>query len=93
MQLWWLSFADAILPVGNQFLGAAMVRASNMIEAVQVAHLLGINPGGEVVGVECDPSAAALVPAKYVERLLSRDEIEAFETEMASLRPTTTEEP
>ena len=50
---WWLSFADPTLPVGQQFLGVAIVPAPSFLAAVTVAHQLGCNPGGEVMGFPC----------------------------------------
>ena len=48
---WWLSFADPTLPKGQQFLGACIVRGTDVAEAAMDAHLRGCNPGGEVRGV------------------------------------------
>lgn len=45
---WWLSFANPYLPAGSQFLGACLVKAHGVAEAVRVAHVLEINSGGEV---------------------------------------------
>ena len=45
MALFWLSFADE-----DGFRGAAFVEAEDLIAAVRRAHLLGINPGGQVLG-------------------------------------------
>lgn len=42
---WWLSFAT-----DEGFLGGALVKACGMASAVDKAHLLKINPGGEVAG-------------------------------------------
>ncbi len=44
----WLSFADASLPKGRQWLGCAVVRAHNVGHAAMIAHQHGCNPGGEV---------------------------------------------
>ncbi|HKP06397.1 MAG TPA: hypothetical protein VJU58_04015 [Microbacterium sp.] len=55
---WWLSFADGGRPTGQQFLGVAVVRAAGLGFAVMRAHALGINPGGEVQGMEI-PAACA----------------------------------
>lgn len=78
--MWWLSFADPELPEGTQFLGAAIIKASNFLEAVRVSHILGINPGGEVksqrIPVEME------IPDKWVERLLTKAECEEFDREM-----------
>jgi hypothetical protein len=76
----WLSFADADLPEGQQFLGAAIIKASNFVEAVKVAHILGINPGGEVMSLEVPEDVE--IPEKWVERLLTIEECKAFDEEM-----------
>jgi len=74
--LYWLSFADPRRPEGKQFLGVAIVRATQAIEAVKVSHALGINPGGEVRlhPVVYEPGTLP-VPEEYIERLLDRGEI------------------
>ncbi len=82
MPLWWLSFCDADRPVGSQFLGACMVRAEGIVLACAEAHRLGINPGGEVQGFEALAERAAMVPERWVGRLLTRAECEAFDAEM-----------
>lgn len=72
MTWWWLSFADGRRARGDQFLGGVYVRADNMIAAVNAAHRLGINPGGEVQGVDLDH----VPPADAQNRLLSKDDME-----------------
>jgi hypothetical protein len=75
---WWLSFADPDLPEGEQFLGAAIVKAADEAAAMTISHFLGINPGGEV---------AIMGPLPVDERwrhypigeLMSRAEIEVVE--------------
>lgn len=47
---WWLSFADADRPKGQQALGVAIVKAPHLVLAIKKAWALGINPGGEVMG-------------------------------------------
>lgn len=70
---WWqLSFADGNLPDGSKFLGALMVKAHTFIEAVEVAHAIGANPGGEVIGVYSDDADP---PARFTYRLLSKVEL------------------
>ena len=44
---WWLSFADE-----SGFRGAAVVRGTNLIDAVRWSKTLGCNGGGEVMGIE-----------------------------------------
>lgn len=74
---WWLSFADASLPAGSQFLGVVIVRGRNIMEAATVAHWIGINPGGGVQGIEIPETM--LIADRWVERLLTRAECEAFD--------------
>jgi hypothetical protein len=91
--LWWLSFADPSRPKGTQFLGVAIVRVDSSGEgdgffhAVRTAHALGINPGGQVQGHFIPPDIAPLVDAKWVERLLTREECEQFDREWAQAHP------
>jgi hypothetical protein len=73
---WWLSFADGNLPKGTQFLGAAVVEACGMAGAAFEAHRLGINPGGEVLGIEIPDKGVP--PESHRNRLLSREEVEAM---------------
>ena len=80
--MWFLSFADGNLPQGSQFLGGAIVRASHMIEAVRVAHILGINPGGEVQGIQVPSKLVSRIKGKWIERLLTREECEEWDEEM-----------
>ena len=63
MKTWWLSFADPLRPTGQQFLGVVIVDAIGFIEAVRVTHILGVNPGGEVRGIE-KPDGSAGYPAR-----------------------------
>ena len=80
--MFWLSFADPNLPKGAQFLGASIIRASHFLEAVKVAHALGINPGGECKGVLVPVEMK--IPGKWVERLLNKEECLLFDEEMGS---------
>lgn len=59
MSLWWLSFADAERPAGEQLLGVAIVEGADMATAIKAAWALGCNPGGEVQGMWCDPQQLA----------------------------------
>lgn len=76
----YLSFADGTLPKGTQFLGAVIVRAHGMGDAVQQAHRRGINPGGEVLGVDAGPDFDP--PAAFVNRLLARADVTAMDRAM-----------
>lgn len=80
MKQWWLSFCDSDRPKGQQFLGVAIVCAHAFTEAITAAHVLGINPGGEVQGHAIPPDK--LVPSQWVERLLTRAECEELERKM-----------
>lgn len=71
----WLSFADGNLPKGAQFLGVVIVDAPDFLGAVMRTHALGINPGGEVVGVPVPPGGR--LPSDCKDRLLTRAEAEA----------------
>lgn len=87
MTLWWLSFADASLPTGSQFLGACIVAAETPVAAIKIAHSLGINPGGEVVWVAIPPDRAPLVEAHWRERLLTRRETDDLNREVLRKLP------
>jgi hypothetical protein len=73
---WWLNFEDPNSPKGSQFLGVAIVEATDLPSAIGVAQILGINPGGEADGVEIRPER--LPPAAYRNRLLSRIDVKAM---------------
>ncbi len=74
--IWYLSFA------GEKFLGAAFVSdVHSVTSAVKRAHDLGINPGGEVLC--CPPNfMTASLPDRWKNRLLSRSDLDALDTEM-----------
>lgn len=76
MPLWYLSFADANLPEGSQFLGAAFVRGFDIAFAAMMAHAYGCNPGGEVLGVEVPDHFAELIPQDQLHKLLSKTEVD-----------------
>jgi hypothetical protein len=66
----YLSFADE-----TGFLGAAFIREQDIVSAVKEAWRLGINPGGEVMGL----GPGSLPPAEWVGRLLTREQIAEFD--------------
>lgn len=80
---YYLSFCDPDAPVGTQFLGACIVFEDSMIEAVQTAHRLGINPGGEVAGM--GPFPAHGVNEGFAERRLTATEARSEAIDPAKL--------
>lgn len=82
--LWWLSFVDPArsapleeqVPGGGGFLGVAVVEAPTFIDAVDKAHRLGINPGGEVKGV--GPYQSWEIGPDWRNRLLTSAEVDAM---------------
>lgn len=86
MDTFWLSFADPKKPQGEQFLGACVVEADDLKAAVIQAHVKGINPGGEVLGLRTDTRSAILIPEKWKNRLLSKAECATFDEEMLRLQ-------
>jgi hypothetical protein len=81
----WLSFCDAHLPAGSQFLGVAIVEVARegtdegrVRAAIEKAHLLGINPGGEVMAYECPPLDEERARL-YSDRLLQKEELSRWE--------------
>ena len=70
---WWLSFVDSHRPVGQRHLGCCIVLGDSMVDAIKCAHMLGCNPGGEVVGCE-----VASVPADMIGRMLTPDELARY---------------
>ncbi len=84
----YLSFADPTRPTGTQFLGAALVRADGFGAAILRAHALGINPGGEVLGGQLPDWALAHVDDAQVERLMLREEAQAFNDKMDEIAGT-----
>jgi len=77
---WWLSFADADRPEGEQFLGGLFLRGSTLAGVITESHVRGLNPGGEVQTIELPPEVD--VPAPWAERLLSREEIAEMDRQM-----------
>lgn len=67
---WYLSFAE------GKFLGGCIVKATGLLDAVDMAHLLKINPGGEVFGFEIPKGK--IPDLIYMNRLLTKEEISTF---------------
>jgi hypothetical protein len=76
--MYWLSFCDGDLPKGQQFLGVAIVRGSNLEEAVSEAWRLGINPGGEVLSMEILVKNYSKIPIECIDKLLSLEEVKKY---------------
>ena len=74
---WWLSFADPELPEGSQFLGVAIVKATELVTATLVAHMHGCNPGGQVLG-QTIPNHLPEPPPGMTYRLLTKAEAESI---------------
>ena len=72
--LWWLSFADE-----SGSLGVAIIAAPNFLSAVERAHELQINPGGEVRGSLIDPEPTEAIPPGYQNRLLGKADRERLD--------------
>lgn len=79
---WWLSFADR-----HGFKGGLLVFAHGFANAVLLANTSGLSPGGEIQAVELPPPTTARgleANLKYSNRLLTKDECEAWEGEAIS---------
>jgi hypothetical protein len=79
----WMSFCDPARPKGSKFLGALLIEAADSDDALMRSHLLGLNPGGEVVSFEVPQEYVARIEPAMTYRLLSRAECETFERKYA----------
>ena len=79
MTLYWLSFCDPEKPQGSAFLGVSIVAAATFEDAIGVAWNEGVNPGGEVAGIDLPDDMAARVPDEYKTRLLTREQCAALD--------------
>lgn len=75
MDLWWLSFADAAKPRGEQNLGVIITEAESLADAIEKCWRLGINPGGEIMAMWLGPEAEGNVPPRMLDRLLTGAEL------------------
>lgn len=73
LRWWYLSFAEP-----GKFLGAVIVQERGFTSAMQKAHRLAINPGGEVMTHEIGLELPPYVPASMCNRLLTKDEVESI---------------
>jgi len=72
---WYLSFAD------KEFRGVVVVEAHGIVSAVMRTHELGINPGGEALGMALPPGEE---PApEFRDKLLSKLELKRAFGELA----------
>lgn len=86
---WWLSFVDPTMvvpkaargPMGPSFLGVAIVSAVSVVGAMLESHARGCNPGGQMAAT--GPNPAGTWDPKWMNRLLSRDELAALGEEMS----------
>lgn len=76
MGYYWLSFCDPDKPEGTQFLGASIIEAADFVTAITKSHLLGCNPGGEVVTWEFEPDKCPIPIAAIENKLMTKDDIE-----------------
>lgn len=67
---WWLSFADDTKPQGSQWLGCTVVCAPDFMAAILRAHMLRINPGGQVAGWPVAPVGVPPPPAALRNKLV-----------------------
>ncbi len=77
-KLWYLSFVD------GKFLGALLMKGRSFSGVLTASHLRGLNPGGEIQFHEVPEQAAVLIDPKWLDRLLSREDLNAMDTEMAT---------
>ncbi len=68
--MFWLSFVGEDGP-----LGVTVVHADSSVDAVERAHQLGLNPGGEVLSVEI-PAECAEYHLRYLDRLSTPEELD-----------------
>lgn len=71
----WMSFCDPDKEKGQQFLGVIITKALGFAHAVDKSWALGINPGGEIMAYETDPTG---INPDHFDKLLSRDELIAY---------------
>jgi hypothetical protein len=83
---YFLSFADEARPEGNDWLGACIVHALDFEDALHEAKAQGVNPGGAVRGGML-PEFAVPLAKPYLGRLLTREEVEAFDRSVAESKP------
>jgi hypothetical protein len=84
MSKYWLSFCDVMMPEGRQFLGVAIVWGQTLEHAIRRAHILGCNPGGTVMAHPIGGKLEHMLGRKWFDKLLSREELEEMDRELAA---------
>lgn len=82
MSFFWMSFGDASLPKGSQFLGGLLIEADDFHAALLKSHRLLLNPGGEVKSFEVQAPISESIEEEYADRLLTREECAEMEKDM-----------
>lgn len=83
LRWWYLSFAD-----DTGFLGAVVVEAFGITDALHQAHLRKINPGGDVRGLPWPADVGLPAPSER-NRLLAAEEAFTLASEAATGAPST----
>lgn len=72
--LWWLCFIDLTAIGGPANIGTVITQAYTIEDAITGTHLLGINPGKEVVVI--GPFPAGLIQPEWRDRILTKEEVQ-----------------
>lgn len=70
----WISFCDIEKPKGQQFIGVVITMSKGIAHAIDKTHMLGINPGGEVMSYETD---SADIAPEHFDKLLTKGDLVA----------------
>jgi hypothetical protein len=76
----YVSFADTV------FRGVVIMRVHGVGDAVTRTHLMGINPGGEVLCLPMPDEIVAQVPEKLRNKLLTKEEVLSIWPDSKSLK-------
>lgn len=79
----YLSFAE---DRQDGFLGAVVIKAYGIADAILRCHNQSINPGGQVMAVEMPDDVVAQVPESHRNRLLSKKELQEIWPDAKSIR-------
>jgi len=88
--LFYISYVDEDF-LGGVFVGGVFVEGHGPITANMRAQQLGINPGGEALIVRI-PDGTPLPPPEMRDRLLTREELAAFDASAGGTGPATPEQ-